>query len=131
MQFTLKEEIVEQLKLILESITLVQERNKDIVSTDNYLTSPWGMTILDATLMRIQFIGETASAIDKKTNKQLFVKYPQVPWRQIYSMRNFISHQYADIDPEMILVTLKKHIPILKSTVEQIIADLTITENDV
>ena len=71
MQFTLKEEIVEQLKLILESITLVQERNKDIVSTDDYLTSPWGMTILDATLMRIQFIGETASAIDKKTNNRI------------------------------------------------------------
>lgn len=82
------------------------------------------MTILDANLMRIQFIGETAASIDRKTNKELFLDYPQIPWKQIYSMRNFISHQYADIDPEMILVTLEKHLPNLKSTVKKIIDDL-------
>ena len=124
MQYTLKEEVIEQLKQILESIHMLEERNKEISSVHDFLSSPWGMTLLDANLMRIQFIGETASAIDKKTDKTLFVNYPQIPWKQIYSMRNFISHQYADIDPEMILVTLRKHIPLLESTVKQIIEDL-------
>ncbi|MDO5523392.1 MAG: DUF86 domain-containing protein [Bacteroidia bacterium] len=125
MQFTLKEEVVEQLKLVLESISIIEQRNKDIDSVNDYLSSPWGMTILDATLMRIQFIGETLLAIDKKTNHSLFQNYPQIPWKQIFGMRNFISHQYADIDPEMILVTLRKYIPSLKSVIKQIIADLT------
>ena len=124
MRFTLKEEIIEQLKLVLESIEIVQERNKEIVSVNDYVSSPWGITILDATLMRIQFIGETLLAIDKKTHNSLFQNYPQIPWKQIFRMRNFISHQYADIDPEMILVTLRKHIPHLKSAVSQIITDL-------
>lgn len=124
MQFTLKEEVISQLKLILESIQILEERNKEISSVDDFLSSPWGMTLLDANLMRIQFIGETALAIDKKTNKGLFVNYPQIPWKQIYSMRNFISHQYADIDPEMIFITIRKHLPLLKSTVKQIIEDL-------
>lgn len=125
MQYTLKEEIIEQLKIVLESILIVHERNKEITSVDDYLSSPWGMTILDATLMRIQFIGETILAIDRKTNNQLFPNYPQIPWKQIYGMRNFISHQYADIDPDMVLVTLNKHLPPLKYTIERIIEDLT------
>lgn len=87
------------------------------------------MTILDTNLMRIQFIGETASSIDRKTNKSLFINYPEIPWQQIYSIRNFISHQYADIDPEMILVTLKKYLPPLKATVKQIITDLIQGQN--
>ncbi len=124
MQYTCNEEIIEQLKLVLESILIVQKRNEGIVSVDDYVSSPWGMTVLDATLMRIQFIGEVISSIDKKTKKLLYSKYPQIPWKQIYSMRNFISHQYTDIDPEMVLVTLKKHLPPLQFTIEQIIEDL-------
>ena len=78
-------------------------------------------------ILRIQFIGETASSIDKKTHKTLFENYPHIPWKQIYSMRNYISHQYADIDPEMILVTIHKHLPPLQHTVKQIITDLKST----
>ena len=96
MQYTHNKEIIEQLQLVLESISIIQERNEDIVSIEDYASSPWGMTILDATLMRIQFIGEVISSIDRKTDKLLFSEYPEIPWKQIYSMRNFISHQYAD-----------------------------------
>ncbi|HBG41935.1 MAG TPA: antitoxin [Porphyromonadaceae bacterium] len=130
MQSTLKEEIIELLNTMLDSIRILEERNKNVQSVNDFLSTPWGMTLLDANLMRIQFIGETASAIDKKTDKSLFIDYPNIPWKQIYSMRNFISHQYADIDPEMILVTLKKHIPPLKLTIKQIINDLSASGNN-
>jgi len=129
MQYTHnKKKIIEQLQLVLESISIIQKRNKDIVSIEDYVSSPWGMTILDATLMRIQFIGEVISSIDRKTDKLLFSAYPEIPWKQIYSMRNFISHQYTDIDPEMVLVTLKKYLPSLQLTIEKMINDLTTDE---
>lgn len=82
------------------------------------------MTLLDANLMRIQFIGETASAIDKKTDKLLLANYPEIPWKQIFGMRNYISHQYADIDPDMVLVVVRKHLNPLKVTVQRIIQEL-------
>ena len=56
MEYTLREEVIEQLQLILESINIIQERNKEIVTVSDYTSSTWGMTVLDATLMRIQFI---------------------------------------------------------------------------
>ncbi|MCS2892075.1 DUF86 domain-containing protein [Parabacteroides faecis] len=124
MESQLKEEVINRLEQIVESIDVLLERNKEITSVEDYLSTPWGMTLLDANLMRIQFIGETASAIDKKTDKLLLVNYPEIPWKQIFGMRNYISHQYADIDPDMVLLVVRKHLSPLKVTVQQIIQDL-------
>ncbi len=124
MESQLKEEVINRLEQIVESIDVLLERNKEITSVEDYLSTPWGMTLLDANLMRIQFIGETASAIDKKTDKLLLVNYPEIPWKQIFGMRNYISHQYADIDPDMVLVVVRKHLSPLKVTVQRIIQDL-------
>lgn len=124
MESQLKEEVINRLEQIVESIDVLLERNKEITSVEDYWSTPWGMTLLDANLMRIQFIGETASAIDKKTDKLLLVNYPEIPWKQIFGMRNYISHQYADIDPDMVLVVVRKHLKPLKVTVQQIIQNL-------
>ncbi|WP_455638486.1 HepT-like ribonuclease domain-containing protein [Parabacteroides sp.] len=124
MEYQLKEEVINRLEQIIESIDVLLERNREITSVEDYLSTPWGMTLLDANLMRIQFIGETALAIDKKTEKSLLVNYPEIPWKQIFGMRNYISHQYADIDPDMVLVVIRKHLAPLKVTVQNIIQDL-------
>lgn len=124
MEYLLKEEVINRLEQIIESIDVLLERNTDITSVEDYLSTPWGMTLLDANLMRIQFIGETALAIDKKTDKSLLANYPEIPWKQIFGMRNYISHQYADIDPDMVLIVIRKHLNPLKSTIQQIIQDL-------
>lgn len=86
MESQLKEEVINRLEQIVESIDVLLERNKEITSVEDYLSTPWGMTLLDANLMRIQFIGETASAIDKKTDKLLLVNYPEIPWKQIFGL---------------------------------------------
>lgn len=124
MEYLLKEEVINRLEQIIESIDVLLERNTDITSVEDYLSTPWGMTLLDANLMRIQFIGKTALAIDKKTDKSLLANYPEIPWKQIFGMRNYISHQYADIDPDMVFIVIRKHLNPLKSTIQQIIKDL-------
>lgn len=53
MEFTLKEEIIDKLNQILESIDIIQERCKEYHSVDDFLQTPWGMTVLDACIMRI------------------------------------------------------------------------------
>ncbi len=48
MQYTHNnKKIIEQLQLVLESISIIQKRNKDVVSIEDYVSSLWGMTILD------------------------------------------------------------------------------------
>lgn len=124
MESTLKEEIKDRLLQIEESITIIEDRCKDIQKIDDFLLSPWGMTVLDACIMRIQVIGETIKAIDDKTQKTLLINYTQIPWTKVIGLRNIISHEYANIDYEIIWVVIRKHLPPLKKTVANIIQDL-------
>ena len=118
MEYTLKEEIQDKFLQISESISIIEERCKNIQNVDDFLLSPWGMTILDACIMRIQVIGD-------KTQKNFLKDYPQIPWAKVIGLRNIISHEYANIDYEIIWVVIQKHLPPLKETVEQIIKDLS------
>ena len=111
MESTLKEEILDKFLQLSESISIIEDRCKNIQNVDDFLLSPWGMTVLDACIMRIQVIGETIKAIDDKTQRSFF--------------KNIISHEYANIDYEIIWVVITKHLPPLKETVENIIKDLS------
>lgn len=127
MEFTpkLKEEIIDKLEQISESIEIIQERCKEYHSLNDFLQNPWGMTIMEACIMRLQVIGETIRGVDDKTHQELLSMYPQVPWRKIIGLRNIISHEYANIDYDIIWVVIEKHLSSLKEAVELVRQDLT------
>lgn len=120
MESTLKEEIIDKLDQILESIEIIQVRCKEYHSVDELLQTPWGMTILDACIMRLQVIGETIKTIDDKTRRLLLAEYPQVPWKKVIGLRNIISHEYANIDYDIIWIVIVRYLPPLVSTVKLI-----------
>ena len=74
--------------------------------------------------MRLQVIGEAIKGIDDKTHQELLVNYPQVPWRKIVGLRNIISHEYANIDYDIIWTVIKKYLSPLRETVELVRQDL-------
>lgn len=119
------EENIDRLNQILESVEVIELRCKDIAELDELLSSPWGMTVLDACVMRLQVIGETIKSLDDKTEGQLLAGYSQIPWKKIIGLRNLISHEYANIDYEIIWVVITKHLSPLKETIIRIIADLS------
>ena len=63
MESTFKEEITDKLAQILESVEVIEERCKSYQNIDDFLQTPWGMTILDACILRLQVIGETIKAL--------------------------------------------------------------------
>ena len=83
-----------------------------IQTPDDFLSTPWRMTIFDSCVMRLQTIGEYVKKIDDK------------PWVKVIGQRNIISHEYSAVDEEKIFITIKKHLPPLKSTVLLIIKDI-------
>jgi len=75
MEYTLKEEIQDKFLQISESISIIEERCKNIQNVDDFLLSPWGMTILDACIMRIQVIGEGLQwQYNKKPRNPVFLR---------------------------------------------------------
>lgn len=124
MESTLREEIIDKLDQILESIEVIEERCKNFSDVDALLQTPWGMTVLDACIMRLQVISETIKAVDDKTHQTLFVAYPEVPWRKVIGLRNIISHEYSNIDYDIIWIVIRKYLLPLKVTIQLVNKEL-------
>ena len=94
--------IRDRLEDILESIGLIQEWSIDRTTVNDYMTSPTGVMAFNACVMRLQVIGEHVGKLLKEESKPLD-DYPEIPWQAINGLRNVISHEYANIDEEVIV----------------------------
>jgi len=71
---------------------------------------------VDAVIRNFEIIGEAAKNIPDSI-KEL---HPEVPWNEMYSLRNRISHAYFGIDYEIIWDIITNHLPENKLQVERI-----------
>lgn len=72
-------------------------------------------TLIDATAMRLQIIGESIKKLPSK-----FKKDKEVRWKELQELRNIISHAYFLINPIIIYETIKNKIPSLKQAILKI-----------
>lgn len=112
------------LELIRDSLELIEKRCSDIYSVDDFLLSDSGMMRLDSVCMKLTAIGESIKNLDKITNKELLVKYPEIPWRNVMGIRDIIVHHYFDVDADEIFRICKEDIPQLYKVIIKIINDL-------
>ncbi len=115
--------LISRFEFVLESVLLIQTWYSDIKQADDYLSSPVGRSHLDATLMRLQSIGETLKKIEME-HPLLLKRYDEVEWTEIIKLREIISHHYEQLNHEIIYGISRDNIPVLKTTVEAILADL-------
>ncbi len=74
----------------------------------------------DATLMRLQVMGESIKKIPfklKKDNKQ-------IKWKKFEKLRNLISHKYNSVDYEIIWNFINKNLIELKKEIKKISKDI-------
>ena len=60
-----RDQIIDNLDLIVQSIKLIQDRSSKIRGPDDFVLTPEGVTLLDAISMRLQVIGESVKQIQK------------------------------------------------------------------
>jgi uncharacterized protein with HEPN domain len=97
------------LRHILECITLLEQYTKGITEEDflkDHRTQ-------DAVVWRVQVIGEAARHI----NEEMRGRYPEIEWRKIIGMRNFLIHEYFGIDVKLVWRTVQTKIPELKRVI--------------
>lgn len=82
------------------------------------------MEKLDAACMLIQTIGENIKTINEKTEGKLFVQYPEITWKRVIRMRDYISHHYDGVDADVVFETIKSNLPPLQKTIERILSDI-------
>ena len=87
-----------------------------------FMTSSTGVMAFNACVMRFQVIGEHVGKL-LKSEQNLLGAYPQIPWHAIYGLRNIISHEYANIDEEIIVSVINNDLPQLKAAVEDMLTN--------
>jgi uncharacterized protein with HEPN domain len=106
-----------RLRHIHDSIAKIEYLARMLQSQDNFETK-W--IEQDAIIRNLEIIGEATINIpdDLKRN------YPDVPWKEIKGMRNFVTHQYFGVELNEIWRTVINDIPLLKNQIHKIIEDI-------
>lgn len=116
-----KEEMVKaMLGKIEQAIERILHNSRFIDSYHYYLLSPAGMERLESTCMLLMAIGEGLKGIDKITEKQLFVKYPEIDWKGAMGMRDIIAHHYFDLDAAVVYDVVKNYLPEMLEAIKKI-----------
>jgi len=77
--------------------------------------------IQDAVIRNIEILGEAAHNIDRN-HSDFSETHSEIPWRDIYQMRNQVSHGYFAVDLEIIWNTLQRDLPELKQQIERLVS---------
>lgn len=110
----------DRLEDILQSINLIQEWSEGKTTVNDFMSSSTGVMAFNACVMRFQVIGEHVGKILRNEGKPLEA-YPNIPWNAIYGMRNIISHEYANIDEDIIVSVINENLLPLKEAIEDLL----------
>lgn len=107
--------IPDYLEHILESLKRIFDYVEDIGEV-GFLTNA---LVQDAVLRNLEIIGEASNKL-VRYHDEFIKQYPDVPWEDMYWMRNRISHGYFSIDFEIIWKTIEQDLPTLEEQIQNI-----------
>ncbi len=116
--------VLDILEQIIDATGIIKKRCLSVDCMGDLLDSEEGQEKLDGICMKLIAVGESLKNIDRITDGKLLLQYPQVEWRKIKGIRDFISHHYFDLDAEVIFGICKNHIETLLATLKTIQSDL-------
>lgn len=111
----------ETLLNIKKAILMLQEWNEGVQSSDEWLSSTYGMQKLAGNAMMIEVIGEEVKKVDKRLGSEFLNQRPEIPWREIMGMRNHIAHGYFDINEMYVFSIIKNDLNPLLEAVNHLI----------
>lgn len=105
--------------LYLEDIILAMERIREYISGLDFIHFKRDYKTVDAVIRNFEIIGEAS----KNLSKDIKDNNPNVPWEEMYRLRNRISHEYFGIDYEIIWDIISRHLPNNYSDIQTILND--------
>ena len=101
------------LQHILDCIQNIQQYSNGI-SFDVFLKNTEKQQAIER---NFEIIGEASSRISTEFKKL----HPEIEWGKIKAMRNFIIHDYEEIDLILIWETIHNRLPALKAKIENLL----------
>ena len=112
------------LELIKNSLLEVEKRSERITEPNDFLISETGVILMDSICMKLSAVGESIKNLDKITEHQLLPNYPEIPWKNVMGVRDFIVHHYFEVDADVIYGICKQDVPALITVIERMMEDL-------
>ena len=103
-----------RLRHIVEAITRIEEYTLGM-SYEKFSSDP---KTFDAVVRNLIIIGEAARQIPP----EIETAFPILPWAEMRDLRNILTHEYDRVDVVIIWDTIRRDLPPLISTLEQVIA---------
>ena len=93
--------------LYLEDIALSMKRVQEYIQGLDFQHFKWDNKTVDAVIRNFEIIGEASKNVPGRIKE----KYTNIPWEEMYRLRNRISHEYFGIDYEILWDIANKHLP--------------------
>jgi uncharacterized protein with HEPN domain len=81
---------------------------------------------IDAIVRNFEVIGEATKHIPEIIRR----KYPAVPWKMMSGMRDKLIHEYFGINSQVLLITIKEDLPVIKPQIEALSSELDKIKED-
>ena len=93
--------------MYLEDMILSMKRISEYIDGMDFTSFKQDHKTVDAVIRNFEVIGEAS----KKLPDNIKAKYPEVPWQEMYYLRNKVSHEYFGVDYEIIWDVAKNYLP--------------------
>lgn len=107
--------------MYLSDIQLAMSKIAEYIDGLDFISFKQDYKTVDAVIRNFEIIGEAAKNIPGNLKEE----YPNVPWREMYYLRNKVSHEYFGIDYEIIWDVALNYLPENKLQIDEIINKLT------
>jgi len=104
-------------QMYLQDIQTAMGRIADYIEGCNFGQFKKDYKTVDAVLRNFEVIGEASKQLDD----ELKLKFPDVPWKEMYYLRNRVSHEYFGVDYEIIWDVASNYLPGNKIQIDLII----------
>lgn len=78
----------------------------------------------DAVIRNIEIVGEAANNL-LAVDPEITERHPEIPFAQIYGMRNRVSHGYFAVSLEMVWETVEIDLPELRAKIAAVLDELS------
>ncbi len=103
--------------LYLEDIQIAMSRIAEYIDGFSFIRFKRDYKTVDAVIRNFEVIGEAS----KNLPKQIKEKYSEIPWAEMYLLRNKVSHEYFGIDYEIIWDIALNYLPENKIQIDRIV----------
>lgn len=103
--------------MYLEDILTAINRISEYIDNYTFIDFKRDYKTVDAVIRNFEIIGEAS----KNLPEEIKEKYSEIPWAEMYLLRNKVSHEYFGVDYEIIWDVATNYLPENKSQIENIL----------